>query len=91
VGFAPTVPVTAPGWRIEPPVSVPMASGASYAISEAALPPPEPPGIRVRSHGLYVGPYAEYSVDEPIANSSRLVLPRITSPALRSRCTRVAS
>ena len=28
VGLAPTVPVTAAGWRIEPPVSVPMASGA---------------------------------------------------------------
>ena len=32
---APTVPVTAPGWRIEPPVSVPMASGASYAATAA--------------------------------------------------------
>ena len=28
VGFTPTVPVTAAGCRIEPPVSVPMASGA---------------------------------------------------------------
>jgi hypothetical protein len=52
VGFAPTVPVTAPGCRIEPPVSVPIASGASYAAIAADDPPPEPPGIRVRSHGL---------------------------------------
>jgi hypothetical protein len=29
VGFTPTMPQTAAGWRIEPPVSVPMASGAS--------------------------------------------------------------
>ena len=28
VGFRPTVPVIAAGWRMEPPVSVPMASGA---------------------------------------------------------------
>ena len=56
MGLAPTVPVTAPGWRIEPPVSVPMASGASYEASAAAEPPPEPPGMRVRSHGLKVGP-----------------------------------
>src|SRR5204863_3680746 len=68
VGLDPTVPVTAPGWRIEPPVSVPMAIGDSYAATAAADPPPEPPGIRPRSHGLWVGPYAEYSVDDPIAN-----------------------
>src|SRR6478672_12489542 len=91
VGFTPTVPVTEAGCRIEPPVSVPMASGASKAANAAALPPPEPPGIRVVSHGLRVGPYAEFSVEEPIANSSRLVLPRIGMPAARSRAVTVAS
>src|SRR5881409_1333131 len=75
VGFAPTVPVTAPGWRIEPPVSEPTASGAMKAATAAAEPPPEPPGMRSRSHGLRVGPYAECSVEDPIANSSMLVLP----------------
>src|SRR5262245_33153725 len=68
-----------------------MASGASRAATAAALPPPEPPGMRDRSHGLYVGPYAEYSVGGPIANSSMLVLPRITRPASRSFVTSVAS
>src|SRR5690349_24853286 len=87
VGLDPTVPVTAPGCRIEPPVSVPIASGASNAATAAADPPPEPPGIRSRSHGLWVGPYAECSVDEPIANSSMLVLPRIGRPAALSRAT----
>src|SRR4051812_1831153 len=87
----PTVPVTAPGCRIEPPVSVLTASGASNAATDAADPPPDPPGIRSRSHGLWVGPYAECSVEEPIANSSMLVLPRIGSPAARSRATTVAS
>ncbi len=85
------MPVTAPGWRIEPPVSEPIDSGASYAASAAALPPPEPPGIRSVSHGLRVGPYAEYSVEEPMANSSMFVLPSITVPAARSRSTMVES
>src|SRR6476659_2653820 len=91
VGFRPTVPVTAPGWRIEPPVSVPIASGASNAATAAAEPPPEPPGMRVRSQGLWVGPYAECSVEEPIANSSMLVLPRMTTPAPLRRLVTVAS
>ena len=43
----PTEPVTAAGWRIEPPVSEPSASGASNAATAAAEPPPEPPGMRV--------------------------------------------
>src|SRR3954453_18519895 len=91
VGLTPTVPVTAAGWRIEPPVSVPIASGASYAATAAADPPPEPPGIRSRSHGLCVGPYAECSVDEPIANSSMFVLPRMTPRVWPTLPTGVAS
>ena len=87
----PTVPVTAPGWRIEPPVSLPSASGASKAATAAAEPPPEPPGIRSRSHGLWVAPNAECSVEEPMANSSMLVLPSGTSRASRSFRTTVAS
>src|SRR3954453_21236775 len=76
---------------MEPPVSVPSAIGASNDATAAAEPPPEPPGIRVRSHGLCVTPYAECSVDEPIANSSMLVLPRIGRPAARTLATTVAS
>ena len=85
------MPVTCAGWRIEPPVSEPSASGASNAATAAAEPPPDPPGIRSRSHGLCVGPYAECSVEEPIANSSMLVLPSGTRPAARARATTVAS
>ena len=83
--------VSAAGWRIEPPVSVPIASGASKDARAADDPPPDPPGMRSRSHGFRVGPNAECSVDEPIANSSMFVLPRITMSASRSRCTTVAS
>ena len=44
------------GWRIEPPVSVPVAAGASRAATAAADPPEEPPGTRAVSQGLRVGP-----------------------------------
>ena len=91
VGFTPTVAVSAAGWRIDPPVSDPMASGAWNAASAAALPPPDPPGTRSTFHGLRVGPYAEFSVELPIANSSMFVLPRIGMPAARSRAVTVAS
>ncbi len=72
-------------------MSVPLASGASNAASEAEEPPPEPPGIRSRSQGFLVTPYAEFSVEEPIANSSMFVFPRTTTPASRSRRVTVAS
>ena len=86
----PTTPHSAAGWRIEPPVSVPSASGAMPAATAAAEPPLEPPGTRSRSQGLRVGPYAEFSVDEPIANSSMFVLPSSTRPSASQRRTTVA-
>src|SRR3954471_12444314 len=91
VGFTPTTPHSAAGWRIDPPVSEPKLSGLNPAATAAALPPREPPGTRDGSCGLRVGPNAEFSVDEPMANSSRLVLPTTTAPASASRDTIVAS
>src|SRR5688572_4589111 len=85
------MPQSAAGWRTEPPVSEPRASGARPAATAAADPPEEPPGTRVGSQGLRVGPKAEFSVEEPKANSSRLVFPRITAPAARRRAVTVAS
>ena len=38
------MPHRAAGWRIEPPVSVPIAHGASPAATAAALPPDDRPG-----------------------------------------------
>ncbi len=87
----PTTPHSAAGWRMEPPVSEPSASGANPAATATALPPDEPPGTFVGSCGFRVGPKAEFSVDEPIANSSRLVLPTTMAPATRTRSTTVAS
>ena len=85
------MPQNAAGWRIDPPVSVPSASGANPAATAAAEPPDEPPGTRDSSHGFLVGPYALFSVDEPIANSSMLVLPKRIAPAALSLAITVAS
>src|SRR5215472_6897991 len=85
------MPHTAAGWRIEPPVSVPSASGASKAATAAEDPPEDPPGTFARFHGLWLGPNPEFSVEEPIANSSMLVLPMRTAPASRSRRVTVDS
>src|SRR5438128_181091 len=91
VGRRPTIPHSAAGCLIEPPVSEPSAHGARPAETAAAEPPPEPPGTRVGSHGFRVGPKAEFSVEEPNANSSVLVLPRNGRPASLQRAATVES
>ncbi len=48
--------VSEAGWRIEPPVSVPLAAGARQAATAAAEPPEEPPGTRLWSQGFFTGP-----------------------------------
>ncbi len=87
----PTTPQKDAGWRIEPPVSEPNAIGTQSAATAAAEPPLDPPGACVRAQGLRTGPNAEFSFDDPIANSSQLVLPTITAPAASRRVTTVAS
>src|SRR5215468_6253121 len=91
VGLIPTTPQNAAGRRMEPPVSVPRLAGTSRAATAAPEPPDDPPGTRSPCHGLRVGPNAEFSFDEPIANSSQLSLPRTTAPARFRRATTVAS
>src|SRR5690349_2815439 len=91
VGLPPTTPQSAAGWRTDPPVSEPSAIGVNPAATETADPPLDPPGILSTSHGLRDGPNAECSVDDPIANSSQLVLPITTAPSASSRSTAVAS
>ena len=77
----PVMPQKLAGWRIEPPVSVPVAAGVKRAAIAAALPPDEPPGTREASQGLRTEWNAEFSLPEPIANSSQLSLPKVTMPA----------
>src|SRR5688572_19735044 len=85
------MPQNAAGCRTEPPVSDPRAIGTMPAATAAAEPPEEPPGTRSRSCGFRAGPYALYSFDEPIANSSMFVLATTTAPAARRRVMTVAS
>ena len=72
-------------------MSVPIASGTARDATAAADPPDEPPGTREASHGFRAGPYAEFSFDEPIPNSSQFVFPTTTAPAATRRATHVAS
>ena len=69
------------GMRIEPPPSPPCASGTIPDATAAADPPLDPPGLRVTSHGLCVGPYASGSLVGNNPNSGVFVLPTITKPA----------
>jgi len=92
----PTMPVKAAGWRMEPPVSVPVAPRHRPAATAAAEAPEEPPGTSgvfapFRRHGEIVGPNAEVSFDDPMANSSLLSLPSITAPSRQSLAVTVDS
>src|SRR5215813_8734703 len=60
------------------------------AATAAAEPPEEPPGTRDVSQGFLTGPNAEFSFEEPIANSSQFVLPIMTAPASSNRSIAVA-
>ena len=67
VGLMPEMPVNAAGWRIEPPVSVPVAAGAMRAETAAEEPPEEPPGassavLPSRRHGEITLPKAPVPV-----------------------------
>src|SRR3989344_8570601 len=79
------------GWRIEPPVSDPRDASAMPPATAAAEPPDEPPGTREVSTGLRVTPNAEFSVEDPMANSSMFVRPRNTAPSSFSLVITLAS
>ena len=88
LGLSPTSPQQAAGMRIEPPPSLPWATGTIPAATAAAEPPEEPPGVRVRSQGFRVAPVCRGSVVGRIPNSGMLVMPTTTKPASRRRRTR---
>jgi hypothetical protein len=91
VGFNPQTPESAAGWRIDPPVSVPVLPATRRAATAAAEPPELPPGTHAASQGFFTGPKYDVSLDEPIANSSMLVLPTSTVPARFNASTTCAS
>ena len=61
------------------------------AVTAAAEPPDEPPGVRARSQGLRVTPFASLAVHGQIVSSGTLVIPTGIAPAARSRRTASAS
>jgi len=79
------------GIRMEPPPSVPIASGPSPAATAALAPPLEPPGVRSRFHGLRVMPNSRLWVAPIQPKAGVLVLPSWMAPAARSRSTIGAS
>ena len=61
VGFSPATPQKCAGMRMDPPPSLPNPPAEQQAAMAAASPPLDPPGVRVRSHGLCVRPVMELS------------------------------
>ena len=90
-GLKPESPHAAEGMRMDPPPSEPVANGTIPAATAAALPPEEPPGVRVVSHGLRVVPKIKFSVSALAANSGVFVLPTTTAPAAFRRATSTES
>ena len=77
--------------RMEPPPSVPTASGPRPAATAAPAPPLEPPGVRAGFHGLRVMPKSGLSVTALWPNSGVVVLPTMMAPAPLSRSTQTES
>src|SRR5687768_14489132 len=90
-GLMPNSPVNEHGMRIEPPPSVPTASGAMPAATAAAAPPEEPPGVLAVFQGLRVMPVSGLSQTPFQPNSGVVVLPTSTAPCSRRRAVAGAS
>src|SRR6266851_2758011 len=91
VGLIPAKPFEDDGQTMEPSVSVPMAAAQRFAETPAPEPELEPQGLRSSAYGFLVRPprplhpLVEW-LERIFAHSLRLVLPRMTAPALRSFC-----
>ena len=86
-GRNPTTPQKAAGLRSDPPVSLPSAIGIMPHARATAAPPLDPPQVFVKSCGFFVAPNTGLNVCDPAPNSGVLVLPKVTAPASRMRCT----
>lgn len=77
--------------RIDPPPSLPWASGTMPAATAAAAPPLEPPDERLKSQGLRVGPpLRRASVVGAMQNSGTVVRAKAIRPAASKRSASVA-
>ncbi len=77
--------------RIEPPPSVPSATGPQPLATATAAPPLEPPGVSAGFHGFLVTPKRGFSVTALWPNSDVLVFPMTMAPAALRRATAIAS
>src|SRR4029453_7892715 len=77
----PKIPANDAGIRIDPPPSVPMASGPSPAATAALAPPLEPPGVRSVFQGFRVTPNTRLWVAPIQPNVGVFVLPSWMPPA----------
>src|ERR1700752_2394652 len=96
VGLMPTSEFADDGQTIEPSVSVPIAAAQRFAATAAPDPELEPQGLRSTAYGFFVCPPRPLQplddfVERKLAHSLRLVLPRMTAPALRSFSTMKAA
>jgi hypothetical protein len=66
-------------------MSEPTSSAVRPAASAAALPPLLPPGVRARSHGLFVRPWIGFDDCQSASIGGTFVLPISTAPAARRR------
>ena len=85
LGLSPTRPVSAAGTRIEPPPSLPCATGSAREATSAAAPPEDPPVDMLGSQGLWAGPNRRGSVVVAKAISGHLLTATARSPARRNR------
>src|SRR5438270_7196978 len=87
VGFRPAQPQKPTGIRMEPPPSVPSARVVIPSTTATALPPLDPPEVRLSFHGLRVIPVSGLSVTPFQPSSQVVVLPNRTAPLRRNRST----
>src|SRR5437773_10889278 len=96
VGLIPTSEFAFAGHTTDPSVSVPTPIAARLAAIAAPVPELDPHALRSNAYGFLTSPPRPLQplvecVDRKFAHSLRLVFPRITTPAARSRCTTNAS
>ena len=83
----PTTPHHAAGIRADPPPSVASANDTIPSATAAALPPDDPPLLRVGANGLPVGPKSWLSQTPLKPKTGLFVLPSTIAPAASMRST----
>src|SRR6202521_2117017 len=96
VGLMPTTPLLLAGHTMLPSVSVPIESAVKFAGAAAPEPELEPHGLRLIPYGLLHWPPRPDQplvavVERKLAHSLRVVFPKMTAPAARSRAATVES